>query len=78
MNLFITAFAQVFLVVLNTYFISNSFELGIAICGFFISFVWSYNVRKVAFGTITERIVYSLGAMAGSLAAFYLGQMILK
>ena len=70
-KLFTTGFTQVFLVVLNTYFITREFLFGILACGFLISFVWSHNVKKVAFGSEWDRIVYALGAMAGSVAAFY-------
>ena len=74
--LFATGFSQVFLVVLNTYFITREFLLGILACGFLISFVWSHNVKKVAFGSEWDRIIYSLGAMTGSILAFYFGKLI--
>ena len=71
-----TGFTQVFLVVLNTYFITREFLFGILACGFLISFVWSHNVKKVAFGSEWDRIIYSLGAMTGSILAFYFGKWI--
>ena len=74
--LFATGFSQVFLVVLNTYFITREFLLGIIACGFLISFIWSHNVKKVAFGSEWDRIIYSLGAMTGSILAFYFGKLI--
>ena len=75
-KLFTTGFTQVFLVVLNTYFITREFLLGILACGFLISFVWSHNVKKIAFGSELDRIIYSLGAMTGSILAFYFGKFI--
>ena len=75
-KLFTTGFTQVFLVVLNTYFITREFLFGILACGFLISFVWSHNVKKVAFGSELDRIIYSLGAMTGSILAFYFGKFI--
>ena len=72
-KLFTTGFTQVFLVVLNTYFITREFLFG---CGFLISFVWSHNVKKIAFGSELDRIIYSLGAMTGSILAFYFGKFI--
>jgi hypothetical protein len=75
-KLFTTGFTQVFLVVLNTYFITREFLLGILACGFLISFVWSHNVKKIAFGSELDRIIYSLGAMTGSILAFYFGKLI--
>ena len=74
--LFATGFSQVFLVVLNTRFIAKEFLLGIIACGFLISFIWSHNVKKVAFGSELDRAVYSLGAMTGSILAFYFGKLI--
>ena len=75
-TLFTTGFTQVFLVVLNTYFITREFLFGIIVCGFLISFIWSHNVKKVAFGSEWDRIIYSLGAMTGSILAFYFGKWI--
>jgi hypothetical protein len=68
MKLFITGFTQVFFVAINTYFISKAIYGGVLICGFLISFIWSWNVKKVAFGNMKDRIYYSLGAGFGSLA----------
>lgn len=67
MNLFITGFLQVFFVAINTYFIANKMLFGTAMAGFTISFIWSFNVKKVAFGTTKDRIIYALGAGFGSL-----------
>jgi hypothetical protein len=67
MKLFITGFVQVFFVAINTYFLSKGFYIGVFFCGFIISFIWSWNVKKVAFGTMQDRIYYSLGAGFGSL-----------
>lgn len=72
MNLFITGFLQVFFVAINTYFIANKMLFGTAMAGFTISFIWSFNVKKVAFGTMKDRIIYSLGAGLGSIAGLYL------
>lgn len=77
MKLFVTGFSQVFFVVLNTYFISKQYIIGIIICSFLISFIWSFNVKKIAFGENKDRFIYSLGACFGSILAFYLGKLIL-
>lgn len=77
-KLFTTGFTQVFLVVLNTYFITREFLFGILACGFLISFVWSHNVKKVAFGSEWDRIIYSLGAMTGSNWHFTSGNGFIK
>lgn len=63
-QLFVTGFAQVFLVTVQTYFISKLFYIGVLIVGFLISLVWSWNVKKIAFGSRLDRIIYSFGATA--------------
>lgn len=78
LKLFLTGFMQVFLVVLNTYFIANGYFIGLVVCGFLISYIWSHNVKKVAFGTEKERIIYAFGAMSGSIAGYILGKIILN
>ena len=74
--IFITAFAQVFLVSANVYFISRTTWLGIAVCGFGISFLWTINVRKVNVGSTMEQVVYSTGAMCGGLIGVLLAKII--
>ena len=76
MKIFISGFIQVFLVVLNTYFISKDNVTGIIICSFGISYFWSHNVKKVAFGTEKDRIVYSFGAMTGGLLGYLSGKIL--
>ena len=66
MNLFITGFLQVFFVAINTYFISTKNLYGTFVAGLIISLIWSFNVKKVAFGTMKDRITYALGAGFGS------------
>lgn len=78
MKLLISGFIQVFLVVLNTYFISKDYIIGIAVASFLISLTWSFNVKKIAFGAINDRLLYAFGAMLGSVLAFYLGKLIIK
>ena len=67
MKLFITGFTQVFFIAINTFFISKAVYGGVFICGFVISFIWYWNVKKGAFGTMQDRLWYSLGAGVGSL-----------
>lgn len=76
-RLFITAFLQVAMVSANTYFISRVAWLGIAACGFGISYLWTVNVKKISASTTRERIAYASGAMLGGLTGVALGTMIL-
>jgi hypothetical protein len=74
--IFLTGFAQVFLVSANTYFISRTTWAGIAVCGFGISYLWTINVRRVTLGTRSEQLTYATGAMLGGLAGVLLAKCI--
>jgi hypothetical protein len=78
MKLFSTGFLQVFFVAVNTFFISNGYYVGVLICGFLISIIWSFNVKRVAFGTNTDRLIYATGAGLGSLLGLGASQYIFK
>jgi len=77
MRLLTTGFLQVFFVAINTYFIANKFYLGCLVCGFLISFIWSFNVKKVAFGDMKDRIIYSVGASLGCVVGVYVSSLII-
>ena len=62
-NLFFRGWLQVFLVSAQTYFITKQYWPGVAIGGFGISFIWTLNVRSMAFGGWAERLIYSTGAI---------------
>lgn len=76
-SLFITGFIQVFFVAINTYFLANAFYPGVFIAAFFISFIWSHNVKKIAFGTMKDRVIYSLGAATGCVTGLLSSHLIL-
>ena len=76
MQLFLTGFIQVFFVAINTYFLSKGFYVGVLICGFIISFIWSWNVKKIAFGSTNDRVIYSFGASLGSLFGLIVSKLI--
>lgn len=77
LRLFATAFLQVYFVAIQTVFLANSFYVGVAIFGFLISFVWTFNVQKVVFGNITQKLIYSAGAMIGSILGLLTTKIIL-
>ena len=52
--------------------------MGIAVCGFGVSYLWTINVRRVTIGTRTEQIVYATGAMLGGLTGVILAKSIKK
>lgn len=76
MNLFTTGFLQVFFVALNTWLITQQNYIGVLIVSFLISFIWSFNVKKVAFGSVRDRVIYSLGASIGGLTGLFIGGLL--
>lgn len=75
MKLFFTGFLQVFFVAVNTLFIAHLFYAGIVVSSFFISFLWSMNIRSVAFGGMKDRITYSVGAATGCITGVLFSQV---
>lgn len=71
-SLFLTALLQVLLVAVNTYQLAHKKWIGCFIVGFAISFIWTFNVRRIAIGKLRERIVYALGAAVGTLLGLLL------
>ena len=66
-KLFATGFAQVIFVAANTVFIAHYELLANLITAFLISLIWTWNVKKVAFGDNGDRWAYATGAALGSL-----------
>jgi hypothetical protein len=64
--LFFCAFFQVALVACNVIFISTGNVLGMIVIGFLTSMIWSFNIKKMAFGSIWDRVSYALGAGLGT------------
>lgn len=73
-SLFFTGMIQVFFVALNTYFLANTLYTGVMISSFMISMIWSYNVKRIAFGEFSHRMVYALGATLGSIGGLWLAE----
>lgn len=66
LKLFSTGLVQVFFVAINTYFLSRELAIAVFTTSFIISWIWSYNVKKVVFGSKKDRLFYALGAATGS------------
>ncbi len=65
-QLFITAILQVMFVSMNVIFISNHRVIPMLLTGFMISLIWTFNIKKVAFGGLIDRFIYATGAMIGT------------
>lgn len=70
-KLFITGIVQVYFVAINTVFLSKEIYIGVFFAAFAISMVWSYNIKKIVFGSFVDRVWYSSGATVGSLLGLY-------
>ena len=70
MRLSVTGFLQVFFVAINAYSIAHGLVAVLVLSSFCISYLWSSNVRKIAFGTYWDRIEYSIGASLGCLSGY--------
>lgn len=75
-KLFLSGFIQVSCVALNTVFITKFLPIHVFVTGFLISLVWSFNVKKIAFGEWKDRVAYAGGAATGGLVGMYLGKII--
>lgn len=82
LKLFFTGIVQVYFVAINTVFLSKELYVGVVFAAFMISMIWSYNIKKIVFGSLTDRIWYSLGATTGSVlglfSSSYLSELINK
>lgn len=71
MKLFLTSFLQVFFVAVNTILLANGYVVGIFMASFAISYIWTGNVKKIAFSNQKERIIYAFGAGCGAVSGYY-------
>lgn len=76
-GLFGTGFLQVFFVGLNTYFIAHSAVVGNVVSGFLISYIWTRNVKRAAFGDEKDRWFYASGAALGSVSGALVAKWLL-
>ena len=64
--LFLTSFSHLFLGAYNIWLIANNQPIQVTIIGFLIAFTWSYNVKLISVSSLSERLVYSIGAGLGT------------
>lgn len=74
--LFLTGYSQVFFVAVNTYFLSKEIYIGVLISAFIISMIWSFNIKRIAFGSTKDRLAYAIGASLGSVVGLYFSTII--
>lgn len=72
------AWLQVALISANTWLIAHSMLMPAAVCGFAISLVWTFNVKRVAFGNMADRLWYAAGASAGTITGLLAAPVIAR
>lgn len=77
-SLFITALMQVMFVAMSQVFISKDRYILMLITGFMISLIWTFNVKRAAFGDLRDKIIYATGAMFGTGVGYLLANYLMK
>ena len=75
-KMFLTAYLQVSLVALNTIFLVKGYWIALGIVSFSISFIWTYNVSKLAFSSVSDKLLYACGASMGSISGLLLTKLV--
>lgn len=65
-SIFFSSLLQIFFVSVNTILISKELIVQAGICGFLLSLVWTFNIRRIGLASWSERISYCLGAGLGT------------
>lgn len=65
-SIFFSSLLQIFFVSVNTILISKELIIQAGICGFLLSLVWTFNIRRIGLASWGERISYCLGAGLGT------------
>jgi hypothetical protein len=77
MKTFFTSFFQIGLVSISTLLISRQFYLGVFICSFLISLLWTFNVSKIALSDLRQKLIYSFGAGCGAITGMFLVKLLM-
>lgn len=70
--LFFMAFFQVGLVAVNVIAITKGWIAMMLCTSFVVAMLWSFNIKKIALGSMTERLIYSFGAATGTLFGYFI------
>lgn len=65
-SIFFSSLLQIFFVSVNTILISKEMIIQAGVCGFLLSLVWTFNIRRIGLASWGERISYCLGAGIGT------------
>ena len=65
-SIFFSSLLQIFFVSVNTILISKELIIQAGVCGFLLSLVWTFNIKRIGIASWGERISYCLGAGVGT------------
>jgi hypothetical protein len=77
-SIFFSSSLQIFFVSVNTILISKEMIIQAGICGFLLSLVWTFNIKRIGIASWGERISYCLGAGIGTSSGIIFIKMISK
>jgi len=46
--------------------------MGVGVVAYIIAIVWSFNIKKIAFGTWEDRFLYASGSSTGSMISLWI------
>ena len=76
--LFVSSFSHLFLGAYNIWQIANDMPLQVTVVGFLIAFIWTFNVKRISVSSISERLIYSIGAGLGTTCGMIFAKQINK
>lgn len=51
---------------MNVTFISKGMIIPMLLTGFLISWIWTFNIKRIAISSLSQSTVYAFGAMVGT------------
>ena len=76
MSLFTMGYLQILCIVANTWLISHNYMGYAVLSQFAITFIWTFNVKKISISSLPERVIHASGAMAGSASVWLLTEIL--
>ena len=73
---FLYPWFQVTLVCLNTWQIANGKIFGAICVSFVLSFVWCFNIQRIAFSNLNDKLIYSASACSGTATGLLISRLI--
>lgn len=76
-KLTVAAFIQVCFVTMNVHFIGTGAILPMLVTSFFVTLIWTFNVKLVSISGMIDRTYYAIGATLGTGFGYFLSHTII-